>query len=60
MNIRKITDNIILIFCIGYLTLRTIYLEYPENPHLAGFSFFCGLQILIYVIEIWIRERKSK
>lgn len=64
MNMRKIADRIVIIFCIIFLTGRSIYLEYNyyletlNYPVFLGFSAFCGLNILIYIIGIWIKERR--
>lgn len=67
MNRRKIADRIVIIFYIIFLIGRSIYLEYNyylenfetlNHPVFLGFSAFCGLNILIYIIGIWIKERK--
>lgn len=64
MNRRKIADRIVIIFCIIFLTGRSIYLEYNyyletlNYPVFLGLSASCGLNILIYIIGIWIKERR--
>lgn len=67
MNRRKIADRIVIIFFITFLTGRSIYLEYNyylenletlNHPVFLGLSASCGLNILIYIIGIWIKERR--
>lgn len=58
MNMRKIADRIVIIFCIIFLTSRSIYLEYLNNSRLSGICFSCGFLILSYIIGIWIKERR--
>lgn len=58
MNRHKIADRIVIIFCIIFLTGRSIYLEYLNNSGFFGLCFSCGFLILSYVIGIWIKERK--